>query len=72
VTALAHGCAVSALFKRLKLVGDAFELPFEDRAFERVFSGHFYGDLEHNDGTRFLAEARRVAPELVIAAVASP
>jgi ubiquinone/menaquinone biosynthesis C-methylase UbiE len=49
------------------LVGDAFELPFEDGAFERIFSGHFYGHLEERDQTRFLTEARRVAPELVVA-----
>jgi ubiquinone/menaquinone biosynthesis C-methylase UbiE len=49
------------------LVGDAFELPFEDRSFERIFSGHFYGHLEDDDRARFLAEARRVAPELVVA-----
>ena len=42
------------------------ELPFEDGAFERVFTGHFYGHLEPVDRERFLAEARRLAPELVI------
>ena len=46
--------------------GDALELPFEDGAFERVFTSHFYGHLEEDDRERFLAEARRVAPELVI------
>jgi ubiquinone/menaquinone biosynthesis C-methylase UbiE len=45
--------------------GDAFDLPFEDGAFDRVFTGHFYGHLEEPDRVRFLAEARRVAPELV-------
>jgi len=46
--------------------GDALALPFEDGAFERVFTSHFYGHLEEGDRERFLAEARRVAPELVI------
>jgi ubiquinone/menaquinone biosynthesis C-methylase UbiE len=47
--------------------GDALELPFGDSSFERVFTGHFYGHLEEPERLRFLAEARRVAPELVIA-----
>jgi ubiquinone/menaquinone biosynthesis C-methylase UbiE len=46
--------------------GDALELPFEDGAFERVFTSHFYGHLEEDERARFLAEARRVAPELVV------
>ena len=45
---------------------DAIPLPFDDGAFERVFTGHFYGHLEEADRFAFLAEARRVAPELVI------
>jgi ubiquinone/menaquinone biosynthesis C-methylase UbiE len=45
---------------------DALELPFADAAFERVFTGHFYGHLEEDDRTRFLAEAQRVAGELVV------
>ena len=48
------------------VVGDAFELPFEDASFERVFTGHFYGHLDDEERPRFLAEARRVAPELVV------
>jgi ubiquinone/menaquinone biosynthesis C-methylase UbiE len=48
------------------VVGDALELPFEDGAFERVFTGHFYGHLSDVDRGRFLAEARRVAAELVV------
>jgi ubiquinone/menaquinone biosynthesis C-methylase UbiE len=47
--------------------GDAFELPFDDAAFDRVFTGHFYGHLEPEDRERFLAEARRVAGRLVVA-----
>ena len=46
--------------------GDALSLPFEDLSFDRVFTGHFYGHLEADDRVRFLAEARRVAPELVV------
>jgi len=46
--------------------GDALALPVPDRSFDRVFSGHFYGHLERAECDRFLGEARRVAPELVI------
>ncbi len=46
--------------------GDALELPFPDGSFERVFTSHFYGHLEEPKRFRFLTEARRVAPELVI------
>jgi ubiquinone/menaquinone biosynthesis C-methylase UbiE len=48
------------------LVADAFELPFPDGSFDRVFTGHFYGHLEPEDRSAFLREARRVAPELVV------
>ena len=41
-------------------------LPFEDDAFERLFTGHFYGHLEPAARERFLAEARRVARELIV------
>jgi ubiquinone/menaquinone biosynthesis C-methylase UbiE len=54
---LPHGRAVQ---------GDAVPLPFADRSFERVFTGHFYGHLLEGERERFLAEARRVAPELVV------
>ncbi len=46
--------------------GDALDLPFPDDAFDRVLTGHFYGHLEAARRERFLAEARRVAPELVV------
>ena len=46
--------------------GDALSLPFEDGAFERVFTAHFYGHLGDTDRERFVAEARRLAPELVV------
>jgi ubiquinone/menaquinone biosynthesis C-methylase UbiE len=48
------------------LRGDALSLPFDDGAFERVFTGHFYGHLDDEQQTRFLEESRRVAPELVV------
>ena len=34
--------------------------------FDRVFTSHFYGHLEDPERGRFLAEARRLAPELVV------
>jgi demethylmenaquinone methyltransferase/2-methoxy-6-polyprenyl-1,4-benzoquinol methylase len=46
--------------------GEALALPFADDAFERVATMHFYGHLDRGDRERFLAEARRVAPELVV------
>ena len=46
--------------------GDAFSLPFANNSFSRVVTGHFYGHVEEPDRTRFLEEARRVAPELVV------
>jgi ubiquinone/menaquinone biosynthesis C-methylase UbiE len=45
---------------------DALRLPFEDGTFERIFTSHFYGHLEELERGRFLAEARRVAPELLV------
>ena len=45
---------------------DALRLPFQDGTFERVFTSHFYGHLEDPARERFLTEARRVAPELVV------
>ncbi|MGH2445831.1 MAG: class I SAM-dependent methyltransferase [Candidatus Limnocylindria bacterium] len=46
--------------------GSGLELPFPDASFDRVFTSHFYGHLEEHERDRFLAEARRVAPELVV------
>ena len=48
------------------LRGDGIGLPFRDDVFERLFTGHFYGHLEAEDRRAFLAEARRVAGELVV------
>jgi SAM-dependent methyltransferase len=49
-------------------VGDAFALPFADGAFERVFASYFYCHLVDEERRRFLAEARRLASELVVVA----
>jgi ubiquinone/menaquinone biosynthesis C-methylase UbiE len=46
--------------------GDALELPFEDGSFDRLFTSYFYCHLEEDERRRFLAEARRVARELVV------
>jgi SAM-dependent methyltransferase len=48
--------------------GDALSLPFGDGEFDRVFTSYFYCHLEEGDRPRFLAEARRVAPELIVVA----
>jgi SAM-dependent methyltransferase len=48
--------------------GDALELPFADGEFDRVFTSYFYCHLEEDERARFLAEAKRVAPELVVVA----
>jgi hypothetical protein len=45
---------------------DATALPFRDNAVARVFAGHLYGHLEPAERARFLAEARRIADEMVI------
>lgn len=46
--------------------GDALALPFQDGAFDRVFTAHFYGHLRQDERELFVAEARRVARELVV------
>jgi ubiquinone/menaquinone biosynthesis C-methylase UbiE len=45
---------------------DVPPLPFGDDSFERVFTSHFYGHLRSPERDSFIAEARRVAPELVV------
>jgi ubiquinone/menaquinone biosynthesis C-methylase UbiE len=45
---------------------DALALPFAKDSFDRVTTMSFYGHLEGDDRERFLAEARRVASELVV------
>jgi ubiquinone/menaquinone biosynthesis C-methylase UbiE len=61
---VARGQAPQARFEQ----GDALSLPFEDDAFDRVFTSYFYCHLETDERARFLAQARRVAPELVVVA----
>jgi len=46
--------------------GEALQLPFDDGAFERIFTAHFYGHLEEEDRRRFLSEAARLASEIVV------
>jgi ubiquinone/menaquinone biosynthesis C-methylase UbiE len=46
--------------------GEAVPLPFPDSAFDRVFTGHFYGHLLPGEREAFVAEARRVGRELVV------
>jgi demethylmenaquinone methyltransferase/2-methoxy-6-polyprenyl-1,4-benzoquinol methylase len=46
--------------------GDGLALPVPDASFSRVFTGHFYGHLREEERLTFLAEARRVAAELVV------
>jgi demethylmenaquinone methyltransferase/2-methoxy-6-polyprenyl-1,4-benzoquinol methylase len=48
------------------VAGDALSLPFSDDSFERLLTGHFYGHLEEPERMSFLAEARRVADEIVV------
>jgi SAM-dependent methyltransferase len=48
------------------VLGDALDPPFPDGAFERVATGHFYGHLREPERTRFLAQAHRLAPELLV------
>jgi ubiquinone/menaquinone biosynthesis C-methylase UbiE len=45
---------------------DAFSMPFRSGSFDRVFTGHFYGHLYPDQRVRFLTEARRLAPELLV------
>jgi demethylmenaquinone methyltransferase/2-methoxy-6-polyprenyl-1,4-benzoquinol methylase len=46
--------------------GDAVPLPFGDGEFDRLFTSHFYGHLLPGERKAFVAEARRVAGELVV------
>jgi ubiquinone/menaquinone biosynthesis C-methylase UbiE len=48
------------------VVGEALELPFADASFDRIFASYFYCHLEEDDRLRFLAEAGRVAAELIV------
>jgi len=60
------GIAASRVPAAALVQADAPPLPFADVAFERVFSSHFYDHLRPTERRVFLAEARRVAPELVL------
>jgi SAM-dependent methyltransferase len=46
--------------------GDAFQMPFAEDSFDRVFASFFYGLLPLEDRGRFLQEARRVGDELIL------
>ncbi len=46
--------------------GDGLSLPFPDASFDRLFTSYFYCHLVEDDRRTFLAEARRVARELVV------
>jgi ubiquinone/menaquinone biosynthesis C-methylase UbiE len=48
--------------------GDALALAFDDGEFDRVFTSYLYCHLDADDRRGFLAEARRVARELVVVA----
>ncbi len=48
------------------VVGDAVPLPFADGSFDRLVTGHFYGHLLPDEREAFVAQARRVATEMVI------
>jgi SAM-dependent methyltransferase len=58
--------AQSRLPHGLAVTGDALHLQVADGAFDRVLTGHFYGHLPPDEQAAFVAEARRVAPELVV------
>jgi ubiquinone/menaquinone biosynthesis C-methylase UbiE len=60
--AIARGRIPQAEF----VIGDALELPFPNTSFGRVHASFFYCHLEEPERLRFLAEARRVAPELIV------
>jgi demethylmenaquinone methyltransferase/2-methoxy-6-polyprenyl-1,4-benzoquinol methylase len=58
--------AQSRLPDGLVMVGDALEIKVSDGAFDRVFTGHFYGHLSPEEQSAFRHEARRVAGELIV------
>ena len=58
--------AQSRLPDGVAMVADALSLPFPDAAFDGVLTGHFYGHLPAGERARFLAEAGRVAGELIV------
>jgi len=46
--------------------GEALPLPFLDGQFDLLFTSHLYGHLQAGEREQFLAEARRVAADLLI------
>ena len=58
--------AQSRLPQGVAIVADALDLPFADKSFDRVITGHFYGHLPPDERPAFLAEARRLAAELIV------
>ncbi len=71
VTALDQSASMVAIARdrlpRAEVVqADALPLPFAAGAFDRVVTSHFYGHLPAGEREAFLADARRVAPELVV------
>jgi hypothetical protein len=50
----------------LAIVGDALHVMTADHAFDRVFTGHFYGHLPPDERQAFLKETRRLANELIV------
>jgi SAM-dependent methyltransferase len=58
--------AQSRLPHGLAIVGDALHVMVAARAFDRVFTGHFYGHLPPDERRAFLQEARRLAGELIV------
>jgi len=51
---------------RRVICGEALPLPFVADDFDIVFTSHVYGHLPPGEREAFLAEARRVAPRLVV------
>jgi len=58
--------ARARLPQALVVQADAFQLPFPEGAFDCLSSGHFYGHLQVPSRERFLAEARRLARQILI------
>jgi ubiquinone/menaquinone biosynthesis C-methylase UbiE len=56
----------SRLPQGVAVLADALALPFADKAFDRVLTGHFYGHLPADERRAFLQEARRLAGELIV------
>jgi ubiquinone/menaquinone biosynthesis C-methylase UbiE len=71
VTALDQSPAMCAIARRRcpwadVVEGQAIPLPFAAGSFDRILTAHFYGHLDPGERVQFLAEARRVAGELVV------